>query len=184
VDLADSDIEKHMAVAFEYVMETLGADASDAAARRLDPAGEKALGLAKRMRRQALREGGGRAERVEETAQQHFGLPTPALEYWRQSRAQRPWRRAKRRVFLEHALREFRIRLPLRRAHHLSQEKRHQLHLASLVASDFGRMRAEHIRYPTRHHVRIRHLDDASDSATERGSPPLAATSANTRFAA
>ncbi|HKC41434.1 MAG TPA: zinc dependent phospholipase C family protein, partial [Gemmatimonadales bacterium] len=32
-DLADSDIEKHMAVAFEYVMETLGADASDAAAR-------------------------------------------------------------------------------------------------------------------------------------------------------
>src|SRR5204863_162977 len=59
-DLADSDIEKHMAVAFEYVMETLGADASAAAARRLDPAGEKALGLAKRMPRQALREGGRR----------------------------------------------------------------------------------------------------------------------------
>jgi len=92
-DLADSDIEKHMAVAFEYVMETLGADASDAAARRLDPAGEKALGLAKRMRRQALREGGRHEpERVEETAQQHFGLPTPALAYWKQSRAQRPWR--------------------------------------------------------------------------------------------
>src|SRR5436309_1443953 len=92
-DLADSDIEKHMAVAFEYVMETLGADASAAAARRLDPAGEKALGLAKRMRRQALREGGRHEpERVEETAQQHFGLPTPALEYWKQSRAQRPWR--------------------------------------------------------------------------------------------
>ncbi len=92
-DLADSDIEKHMAVAFEYVMETLGADAADAAARRLDPAGEKALGLAKRMRRQALREGGRHEpERVEETAQQHFGLPTPSLDYWKQSRAQRPWR--------------------------------------------------------------------------------------------
>ena len=92
-DLPDHDVERHMAVAFEYVMETLGADASDAAARRLDPAGEKALGLAKRMRRQALREGGRHEpERVEETAQQHFGLPTPALEYWKQSRAQRPWR--------------------------------------------------------------------------------------------
>jgi hypothetical protein len=55
-DLADTDIERHMAVAFEYVMGTLGEN--EAAARRLDPAGEKALGLAKRMRRQALREGG------------------------------------------------------------------------------------------------------------------------------
>jgi uncharacterized protein (DUF2345 family) len=74
-------------------METLGADASDAAARRLDPAGEKALGLAKRMRRQALREGGRHEpERLEDTAQQHFGLPSPSLDYWRESRAQRPWR--------------------------------------------------------------------------------------------
>jgi hypothetical protein len=82
-----------MAVAFEYVMETLGANASDAAARRLDPAGEKALGMAKRMRRQALREGGRHEpERVEETAEQHFGLPRPSLAYWKQSRAQRPWR--------------------------------------------------------------------------------------------
>jgi hypothetical protein len=91
-DLADSDIERHMAVTFEYVMETLGADANDAAARRLDPAGEKALGLAKRMRRQALREGG-RDEPaiVEQTAEHHFGLPTPSLAYWRESRAQRPW---------------------------------------------------------------------------------------------
>src|SRR5204863_373331 len=56
-DLAEGDIENHMAVAFEYIMGTLGADAADAAARRLDPAGEKALGLAKRMQRQALREG-------------------------------------------------------------------------------------------------------------------------------
>src|SRR3989454_11834033 len=92
-DLAGSDIERHMAVAFEYVMETLGADAKDAAARRLDPAGEKALGIAKRMRRQALREGGRHEPaRVAETAQQHFGLPTPSLAYWQQSRAQRPWK--------------------------------------------------------------------------------------------
>jgi hypothetical protein len=81
-----------MAVAFEYVMELLGE--KDAAARRLDPAGDQALKLAKQMRRQALREGGRvEPERVAETAEQHFGLPTPALAFWRESRAQRPWRR-------------------------------------------------------------------------------------------
>ncbi|MGH7530990.1 MAG: zinc dependent phospholipase C family protein [Gemmatimonadales bacterium] len=95
-DLADRDVERHMAVAFEYVMELLGGDggaASEAAARRLDPAGTTALQLAKRMRRQALHEGGRHEpERVEETAEQHFGLPQPSLAYWKQSRAQRPWR--------------------------------------------------------------------------------------------
>jgi len=90
-DLADSDVERHMAVAFEYVMEMLGE--KDAAARRLDPAGEQALGLAKRMRRQALHEGGRHEpERMEETAEEHFGLPQPSLDYWYESRAQRPWR--------------------------------------------------------------------------------------------
>src|SRR6266536_53684 len=53
-DLPDADVERHMAVAFEYVMEALGTGGGDAAARRLDPAGASALGLAKRMRRQAL----------------------------------------------------------------------------------------------------------------------------------
>lgn len=92
-DLPQIDVERHMALAFEYVMETLGADAADAAARRLDPAGEKALKMAKRMRREALREGGRHEpERVEQTAEHHFGLPRAALDYWKQSRAQRPWR--------------------------------------------------------------------------------------------
>src|SRR5438128_3168159 len=90
-DLPDADVERHMAVAFEYVMELLG-DA-DAAARRLDPAGDKALRLAKQMRRQALHEGGREdPERMLETAEHHFGLPTPPLAYWKQSQAQRPWR--------------------------------------------------------------------------------------------
>src|SRR6266498_3993735 len=80
-DLPDSDVERHMAVAFEYVMEMLGQ--KDAAARRLDPAGEQALGLAKRMRRRALHEGGRHEPaRMEETAEQHFGLPQPSLDYW------------------------------------------------------------------------------------------------------
>src|SRR5438477_593714 len=90
-DLPDADVERHMAVAFEYVMEMLGQ--TDAAARRLDPAGDQALKLAKRMRRQALHEGGREdPERMLETAEDHFGLPTPSLAYWKQSQAQRPWR--------------------------------------------------------------------------------------------
>jgi len=90
-DLPDEDVERHMAVAFEYVMESLGQN--DAAARRLDPAGTKALQLAKRMRRHALGEGArGDPVRLESTAEGHFGLPTPSLAYWRQSQAQRPWR--------------------------------------------------------------------------------------------
>ena len=90
-DLPDDDVERHMALAFEYVMEMLGV--RDAAARRLDPAGAQALGLAKRMRRHALSEGArGDAERLERTAEGHFGLPTASLSYWKESRAQRPWR--------------------------------------------------------------------------------------------
>ena len=90
-DLPDEDVERHMAVAFEYVMELLGQE--DAAARRLDPAGEKALRLAKRMRRETLA-AGGRVDprRMLESAEGHFGLPTPSLDYWRESKAQKPWR--------------------------------------------------------------------------------------------
>jgi hypothetical protein len=90
-DLPDTDVERHMAVAFEYVMETLGQ--TDSAARRLDPAGTQALTLAKRMRRHALGEGAREApERLEATAEGHFGLPPGTLAYWQQSAAQRPWR--------------------------------------------------------------------------------------------
>ena len=90
-DLPNEDVERHMAVAFEYVMEMLGE--RDAAARRLDPAGEQALGLAKQMRRRALREGGRQdPEVVSRSAEDHFGLPAPSFEFWRASTAQRPWR--------------------------------------------------------------------------------------------
>src|SRR3989475_1720131 len=73
-DLPDADVERHMAVAFEYVMEALGD--RDAAPRRLDPAGHQALLLAKRMRRQALHEGAGHEpERLEAAAGQPLRLP-------------------------------------------------------------------------------------------------------------
>jgi hypothetical protein len=66
---------------------------SNAAAHRLDPAGEKALGLAKQMRRRALQEGGrGDPARVRATAEEHFGLPRSSLAFWREAKAAKPWR--------------------------------------------------------------------------------------------
>jgi hypothetical protein len=29
---------------------------------------------------------------VSEAAEEHFGLPKASLDYWRESKAQRPWR--------------------------------------------------------------------------------------------
>jgi len=75
----DSDIRKAHGGGVRDVMETLGADASDAAGTGVsNPAGKKRCGMAKRMRRQALREGGRHEpERVEGNGRkQHFGLPT------------------------------------------------------------------------------------------------------------
>jgi hypothetical protein len=90
-DLENEDVERHMALTFEYIMEMLGE--ADAAARRLDPIGDQPLRLAKRMRREALHAGARREpERLIETAEGHFGLPSASLDYWRASQAQRPWR--------------------------------------------------------------------------------------------
>jgi hypothetical protein len=90
-DLENEDVERHMALTFEYIMEMLGE--RDAAARRLDPIGDQPLRLAKRMRREALRAGARREpERLIETAEGQFGLPGASLDYWRASQAQRPWR--------------------------------------------------------------------------------------------
>jgi hypothetical protein len=90
-DLPGEDVERHMAVAFEYVMEGLAE--SNAAPHRLDPAGEQALGLAKQMRRRALQEGGREDPgRVRATAEEHFGLPDSTLAFWRDARAAKPWR--------------------------------------------------------------------------------------------
>src|SRR3989441_7935401 len=76
-DLPDADVERHMAVAFEYVMEALGD--RDAAPRRLDPAGHQALLLAKRMRRQALHEGAGHEpERLQAAPGPPLRPPAPA----------------------------------------------------------------------------------------------------------
>ena len=46
---------------------------------RLDPSGDEALRRAKQVRREAMRSGG--AERVQEEAEKHFGLPASSLGY-------------------------------------------------------------------------------------------------------
>jgi hypothetical protein len=89
-DLRDDAVERHMATSFHLVMEMLGA--SDGAARRLDPSGEVSLSLAKRLRRDFVRNqrdvpGG----RLTELADQHFGLPSYHLTFWERSENQRPW---------------------------------------------------------------------------------------------
>ncbi|HTR19588.1 MAG TPA: zinc dependent phospholipase C family protein [Gemmatimonadales bacterium] len=90
-DLPTDDVERHMAVAFDYVMEALAE--KQASAHRLDPAGEQALGLAKQMRRRTLQEGARREpERIREAAEEHFGLPESTLGFWAASQSHRPWR--------------------------------------------------------------------------------------------
>jgi hypothetical protein len=88
-------VERHMALAYDYVMDLL--IAGDAAiARRSDPSGHDALTAAKRMRRHALQGGGRRdAERVLEVAETHFGLPAARLGYWDRNDAERPWERSR-----------------------------------------------------------------------------------------
>lgn len=91
--LEDTVVERHMAVAFDYVMDLLiRGDA--AVARRSDPSGHDALNAAKRMRRHALAQGGRREpELVLDVAEQHFGVPASRLGYWDNYDTTPPWRR-------------------------------------------------------------------------------------------
>lgn len=90
-DLSDEEVERQMRVAFQLVMENLGA-APDAQARKLDPSGDASLGLAKRIRLDVLRNRMPRDPwRLNQVAEQRFGLPAYDLSLWDQSRSERPW---------------------------------------------------------------------------------------------
>ena len=90
-ELPTHDVEQHLALSFDFVMDLLANP--DAEPRGLDPAGDKALGVAKRMRREALLAGGWRdPERLRATAEQHFGLPEHRLPYWNAAIVPKPWR--------------------------------------------------------------------------------------------
>ncbi|MFN0177230.1 MAG: zinc dependent phospholipase C family protein [Gemmatimonadales bacterium] len=91
--LTDEDVERHLALSYEYVMETLAEVANKVGrARELDPSGDAPLRRAKRWRREALWKGGlWVPERMLDVAEQRFGLPRADLGFWRSSTAERPW---------------------------------------------------------------------------------------------
>ncbi len=89
-DLPSTDVERHMALSFEFIMAMLAEP--DAEPRRLDPAGDAPLRSAKRMRREALLAGGWRdSERLRDTAEKHFGLPDRRLDFWPAAALKKPW---------------------------------------------------------------------------------------------
>lgn len=91
-DLTDDEVERNMALSFELVMGSLR-EGPAAPARRLDPSGEQALMLAKRVRLDALKQGfWNDHNRLAAMADRQFGLPTEPLPFWESSPTQRPWR--------------------------------------------------------------------------------------------
>jgi hypothetical protein len=89
--LADLDVERHLGLSFDFMMELLTDSVS--AARHLDPSGERPLKTAKEIRRRVLREAGRRdTAELQEAANEHFGLPDRALVYWAKIPKKLPWR--------------------------------------------------------------------------------------------
>jgi hypothetical protein len=90
-DLGDDVVERHMAVAFQLVMEVLAQETG--IALRLDPSGESSLQLAKRMRLDVMRSRlPGDHPTLRRFADEHFGLPNYAVSFWEGSDTVRPWR--------------------------------------------------------------------------------------------
>jgi hypothetical protein len=90
-DLSNQDVERHVSISFDYVMELLAEP--DAEPRGLDPSGEVALHSAKQMRRQVLLSGGWRdSRRLQDVAEERFGLPERTLVFWPRAQLKTPWR--------------------------------------------------------------------------------------------
>jgi hypothetical protein len=90
-DLTDADVERHLALSYDFIIGVL-AD-REAEARQLDPSGEAPLASAKARRREALREWGRRDRaRLHELAESSFGVPPRPLVYWPQLSPRLPWR--------------------------------------------------------------------------------------------
>jgi hypothetical protein len=91
--LADQDVERHLGLSFDYMIELLGG--SIASAHQLDPSGERPLKTAKVLRRRVLRAAGRRnPARLRDAASEHFGLPERPLEHWVRIPQKLPWRAA------------------------------------------------------------------------------------------
>jgi zinc dependent phospholipase C len=89
--LTDDDVERHLGLSFDFIVELLAESA--ASARHLDPSGERPLKTAKEMRRRVMREAGRRdTARLQDAANEQFGLPERALVYWSTLKRKLPWR--------------------------------------------------------------------------------------------
>ena len=81
-DLPDADVERYVAFAYDYVIDFLvRIDRSEP--YKFDPAAEEHLRLAKIIRRDTLRAGGGGAGALVDEAARHFALPSSTLDYAR-----------------------------------------------------------------------------------------------------
>jgi hypothetical protein len=88
--LDDRDVERHLGLSYDYMVELLTGPA--VTAHQLDPSGERPLKTAKVFRRRVLRESGRRdAERLRAEALEHFGLPERSLTFWTRVAERLPW---------------------------------------------------------------------------------------------
>jgi Zinc dependent phospholipase C len=89
-DLPVLDVERHLALSYDFIMGMLAEPAAES--RRLDPSGDHPLKIAKRMRREALLAGGWRdTERLRAAAEAHFGLPERQPTFWPGAALNKPW---------------------------------------------------------------------------------------------
>jgi hypothetical protein len=89
--LSDQDVERHLGLSFDFMLELLAETASSA--RHLDPSGERPLKTAKEMRRRVMREAGRRdTARLQDAAQEQFGVPDRPFVFWNQLQRRLPWR--------------------------------------------------------------------------------------------
>jgi hypothetical protein len=79
--LPDDVVESYVIRSFDYVVDYL-TKREEALAARLDPTGEHNLGISKRVRRIAIREGTRNARVLEQIADDFFPLPGVPFGYW------------------------------------------------------------------------------------------------------
>ncbi len=77
-DLSDDEVSVYLVRSFDYIVDLLRRFDS-AEPYHLDPAGQRSLRLAKRVRRHAMRTGG--PDEVRESADQYFSMPETKLEF-------------------------------------------------------------------------------------------------------
>ena len=77
-DLPDVEVTRYLARSYDYIIDLLR-HMDHAEPFRLDPSGDEALRMAKRVRRRILREAG--EDRLFEEAERYFGMPRTPLTY-------------------------------------------------------------------------------------------------------